>query len=259
MRWIDTFLFNGDLVAKLRLAYLYPHVEKFYVVEQRYTYQGQRKEALFVETCKEWFEPYMDKVVFVIHEDLHPGSSWEREYAHREAVRPYLLKEAETPCLISVCDCDEIPDVSMVTTISDVLYTKCNDGILFMKHKFFYYNFNWYSGSTTDRAFFITDKHIRDSTTIQQFREGKGATAGMISCGWHFSYFMTAAEIRRKLESFAHTECNLDKFKAAEHVQRCIREGHDLFGRPMTFQRYTNPFPAEFAEFKRYLQSVQEE
>ena len=259
MRWVDTFLFNGDLIAKLRLAYLYPHVDKFYVVEQRYTYQGQRKEVLFVESCKDWFEPYMDKVIFVVHEDLHPGSSWDREYAHREAVRPYLLKEAVTPCLISICDCDEIPDVAMVNAMRQPLYNMCSQGAVFLKQKFFYYNFKWYSGSTTDRGFFLSDKHIGDPTTIQQFREGKGATGVKLSCGWHFSYFFSAAEIRRKLESFAHTECNTPRFKDMDHIRRCIREGQDLFGRNMTFQPYTNPFPSEFDVFKRELESLQVE
>ena len=254
MKWIDTFLFNGDLITKLRLSYMYPHVDKFYVVEQRFTYQGQRKEALFIDLCKDWFEPYMDKIVFVVDEVLHPGSTWDREAKHREVVRPHLMKETG---LMSICDADEIPDVNHVKRMKKSLHLMCNSGVVLLKQHFFYYNFKWYSGITTDRAFFINENLLKEPTTIQEFRESKGKVYCLLQCGWHFSYFMTKEDICRKLESFSHTECNLDKFKNASHVQKCIREGIDLFGRNLKFENYKDPLPKEFDEFKAYLESVQ--
>jgi len=54
IRWIDSFMYNGEKVVELRLEYLYPYVDKFYIYEGRYTHQGKRKEELFLKKIKKY-------------------------------------------------------------------------------------------------------------------------------------------------------------------------------------------------------------
>lgn len=53
--------------------------------------------------------------------------------------------------------------------------------------------------------------------------------------GWHLSYYMSAPEIARKLSSFSHSELDTDQYKNAEHLQKCLLEGKDLFNRGSYF------------------------
>ena len=53
--------------------------------------------------------------------------------------------------------------------------------------------------------------------------------------GWHFGYFMSAADIAQKLGAFGHTEYDRAEYKDLEHLKRCLQEGKDLFNRGLSF------------------------
>ena len=46
--------------------------------------------------------------------------------------------------------------------------------------------------------------------------------------GWHVTYCFKIDDIIRKLESFAHTEYNLDKYKNKEYLLKCIKDGKNI-------------------------------
>ncbi len=98
-------MFNGEIVMKLRLEYLSPYVDKFFICEKRYTHQGKRKDTLFVDMNKDWFAPYSDKVVILIDETTPEDGAWANENSHRNYAMPYLFTE-EGPWICSVCDVD---------------------------------------------------------------------------------------------------------------------------------------------------------
>lgn len=56
------------------------------------------------------------------------------------------------------------------------------------------------------------------------------------NAGWHFTYVGGAKKIVEKLESFSHTEYNLDEFKDINKISELIKKGKDLFGRDMEFE-----------------------
>ena len=61
--WIvDTFPYNGEMVAELRLKHLFRDVDEFIVVESRMTHSGKKKDFLYVERDWKSFEPYLSKV-----------------------------------------------------------------------------------------------------------------------------------------------------------------------------------------------------
>ena len=59
---IDTFPYNGEMVAELRLKHLFSDVDEFIVVESRVTHSGKQKDFLYVERDWKSFEPYLSKV-----------------------------------------------------------------------------------------------------------------------------------------------------------------------------------------------------
>jgi len=224
VNWIDTFMYNGDRVVELRLEYLYPHVHKFYIYEGRYTHQGERKEVLYFEKNKNIFTPYLDKIIFV-ETDINGSNSEINENLHRNYITPYILNNETEPFILSVSDCDEIVDIRSKLPNNEIYNIinehKCH---LKMNQKMFVYNFNWVFDTPWPQPFFITDKLLKNTTaTLCNFRNGGSPI--MIDCGYHLSYFMSIADIIRKLQSFCHIEFRGEKYCNREHIYDCIING----------------------------------
>jgi len=81
--------------------------------------------------------------------------------------------------------------------------------------------------------------------------------------GWHFSYFMSAADIARKLNAFGHTEYNTDQYKDQDHLRKCLEEGKDLFNRGPSFDMLRASedrkagYPEGWKEFAKKLADLQ--
>lgn len=81
--------------------------------------------------------------------------------------------------------------------------------------------------------------------------------------GWHFSYYMSAADIARKLSAFGHTEYDTPQYTDSEHLRKCLHEGKDLFNRgpsfdmlPATADRRAG-YPEGWEEFGKKLSELQ--
>uniref|UniRef100_A0A6C0DQX5 Glycosyltransferase n=1 Tax=viral metagenome TaxID=1070528 RepID=A0A6C0DQX5_9ZZZZ len=262
VRWIDSILFNGEPIIQLRLSYMYKTVDTFYICESRYTHQGKRKDVLFTESLKAWFEPYMDKIVFVIQEEVPKGSSWDIENSQRNYAVPKILSDnAGKEYIVSVCDCDEIPDISVVKEYKERLYETTSSGVCYMIQKLFYYNFNWYVVDW-NRAFFMNNVLLEKTREVQIFRNRIPTQFTEFVCGWHLSYFMSKEDILRKIVSFAHTEYNLPKHKNIAYIESCIEKGYDVFQRHeiCRFQHlpeFVKSLPKEFQTFAETLKELQ--
>jgi len=281
--WIDNFLFNGEDVVKLRLKYLYNHVDKFYICEQRYTYQGELKPELFIEKCKDWFADYMDKIVFVIDNNSYVGSymldkykdvfitdnttknkdAWIAENSARNFSKSYILNDYPTEKFIcSVCDCDEIPDIYPISggieNPKDYIYDKTLTYPLHMEQNAYYYNLQRYVGEWCC-AFFISDVIMKKDVPVETYRTGKLTPRFSFKCGWHFSYFMSLNNIKRKIDSFAHTEFTKYPYNTMEYIKYCVGNGKDLFNnvkRDIPLSTSLN-FPKEVLEFGEYINKLQ--
>lgn len=247
-------MFNGEEIMRLRLQYLAPFVDKFFVCEQRYTHQGNRKDTLFIELYKDWFEPYKNKVVLLVDETAPQGGSWGVENSHRNYVVP-LLSAEDGPWICSVCDVDEIPDCKVVVNEKERIHSTCKNGAVYMQQMMYYYNLNWFM-EIWRKPFFISNELLSNSTSLQQYRDKRDVKiGGLLQCGWHLSYFMSAVEIQRKLRSFAHTEYSGPEWTDLQHIQYSISNGVDLFKRfGQPFQKKdTVDFPQVFKEFHERL------
>lgn len=273
MKSIDAFLFNGEIITLLRLKYLFPVVDYFFISEKRYTYQGKRKDTLFIETCKEWFYPYIEKCRFIVDESEPYSHSWKNEETHRNSFYTSIKETLQDEEFIGVVsDADEIPNRLVLDKEN---YKMLEDGYYIFLTKEYYYNLNWHTTEIpagtlfSDKIFNKVDKHtfhiLRkwDLSKIDNVPKDFKCK-GMIKTSWHLSYFMTRDEIRRKIESFSHIECNKEEFKTDEHINNCIYKGEDLFKRnwfpPLKPQDPNEKeFPIEFLQFHSLLQERQKE
>jgi hypothetical protein len=58
---VDLIQFNGDILADLRLKYLDEMVDLFVIVEGTYTFNGVRKEKLYMNIHEDWFKEVEEK------------------------------------------------------------------------------------------------------------------------------------------------------------------------------------------------------
>lgn len=259
MRWIDCVLFNGEPITKLRLAYLADTVDVFYVCEARYTHQGAKKETLYIDSCREWFAPYIHKVRFLVCEEPWQHGQFER--FHRDYPVATILAEETGPYIISGCDIDEIPDLRAMPP-KEELYQLCErGGCVRMAQEFYYYNFGWRLTEIWTAPFFLNDRLLARVKSLQRFRYANPrTTAATIPCGWHFSYFQSITDIQRKLESFCHAEYNTDVYKNPAHIRACIAAGQDLFFRNKVLVKADlSGFPSQIQAFAAEINAIQTE
>lgn len=208
----DMWLYNGEPVAEARINYLAGKVDRFIVIEGRHTFSGQRKDRLYVEDAPWANRPDVD--VFV-YEAAPTGDVWAFEHAQRDVGR-HLVEDG----LVIASDVDEIPKWEAVQ--------RGVGGVWRLDMDFYYYNLSWRKPQRWVEAVLADVEIIR--------RYGPQALRGRVSqrlnsAGWHLSYFESAENIRRKIESFSHQEFNDESFKAVDHLRECLQSGKDLFRR----------------------------
>jgi hypothetical protein len=212
MLWIDYFRFDGEEIAFTRLEHLFPVVDKFYICEQRFVSKGVKKKTLYVDLMKKRFEPYLSKIKFLLLE--------EQEQEQDQEAGKILAENSDVQFIVTVCEVDEIPNVSLMKCVKEGLYNKCAEGCIYLEMPVYYYNLNWRSEKQTSAtAFVVNDILLKEHKEFQKFRDQRGPVFGVFECGWHFSYFMSVKEILRKLSWM-----KLD----AEFISNCIIYGKDL-------------------------------
>jgi hypothetical protein len=268
---IDAFPYNGDELLQYRLEYLYDVVDLFVIVEAGETFSGAWKDRFFIDAAIPHLYKYMDKIVFVKQDRLPPRPDWYtyssnnnpddwwRELAQRElsknAIKQYV---GDHPYLVIVGDVDEIPDKRMFENV-DALYQMASQHPIFMLQDFYYYNFDWIKADKWGQAYIISDKLVDQQPFSFWKVFGGDPRWQRVIGGWHFSYFMSKANIKRKLESIGHTEVNQQAFKTDEWIKTCLTTGKDLFNRPNQDCLKSNHeyLPEGWKQVQTMLESIQ--
>ena len=261
--FLDTFLFNGDWIVKARLEYLYNYVDYFYIVESRYTHSGIRKDKLFIETCRDWFVPYLNKIRFVVNERPAAKQSWDEENYQRNLVLLTILQHMNgAEFTLAVCDADEIYDINTMPPKNTPIPT-----IIYMQMEMYYYRFT--HKMVTDPwtgPFLIHSSHLEKTTDFSRIRvygdsNGKPVVSSKIQSGWHFSFFMSINDIQRKLSSYAHTDINTAAINNKENIIKSIQNGVDIIGRTNLKFNVSDfsseKFPPVFQKYHEELLSLQ--
>ena len=76
----------------------------------------------------------------------------------------------------------------------------------------------------------------------QKFRRLRNRISHFTDAGWSFSSFGGYERVKEKIESYAHSEHNNDKFKNPEHIANCQRTGADLFHRKVKSKKVERNF-----------------
>lgn len=265
--FIDSFLFNGDDIVKLRLEYLYEYVDYFYIVESIYTHSGIRKNEFYIDKYNDWFTPYLDKIRFVKINDLLQNDlkylktltncRIEENY-QRNYIRDILLKDfSNKDFILALCDVDEIYDITKLEAKKELFDTVSNK-MLLLQMKMYYYNFNYLYDDNWEMAFITSSNILKNHNDLNHIRIYKlGENTIRRKCGWHFSNFMKPEEVLRKLSSFFHNDLNVPPYNNIDYIKFVMEKGIDLFNRkdkPLKYINYNDSFNEYPELFRKYYQ-----
>lgn len=189
VRVLVVFPYHGELIAPFHVRYLYPVVDEFIIVEARHTPSGSRKTELLFEKHRAAFEPYMDKITFLVHEDA-PSRPEDGEMAFAEAhIRRNVLEKDPKAKLLVVCAaCDEVCSRDLIE-FSKSHHTYFSESPVFLEFKWFYYNFHWEKKQPWSSTFMVNEQGIRGGITFDEARLRMPRERVLPMAGWRFSSF----------------------------------------------------------------------
>jgi glycosyltransferase involved in cell wall biosynthesis len=254
---IDAFIFYQELeMLEFRLKLLYPHVDKFVIVEADKTFSGLDK-PFYYEQNREHFAWASDKIIYfkfccdtsklnlaTAPTEFQPDHDcWQIEYAQRNAIIP-ACKDLADDALLIMGDVDEIPSWEAIE------WARQNVGQLpaVCQQHFFYYDLRHLREGGCLCSIFSTLGTARNVGT-QVLRNHRNVITRLGNAGWHLSYFGDPDAIAKKIESFSHQELNVPEFKDTDHINRCRAGGDDLFKRGTRTSRVgPDFFPSYFKD-----------
>ena len=82
---------------------------------------------------------------------------------------------------------------------------------------------------------------------LEYFKRGRNV---IDNGGWHFNKIKKPIDIKKKIESFAHSELNKEKFKNIENIEKNILQGADLYNTDLYYSKIPidNDFPKYLIE-----------
>ena len=225
-----TTFFEEDLMMELRFNILNEHVEKFIVVESRFSHSGNKKKLNFDINN---YKKFKNKIIYlVIDEEPHDlielnnnNSSIQRLNSIKRIEQSYDyirfgLKDAAEEDIILFSDNDEIPN------LKDINFKKLKNKIILFKQKTFYYKLNllhplldWFGTKCCKK------KDLKNMTWLRSvknkkynflrldvlFSELKYMNINIIdNGGWHFTNLKTPDDLLKKyLNDEMHSEFKL--------------------------------------------------
>ena len=143
--------FDEEMLLGLRLKTLNKYVDKFIIVESKYTHSGDKKKLIF-DINK--YTEFKNKINYIVIEDppadiedinndddenqkniKHIMNALRRENYQRNKINDGL-KDAAPEDWIIISDLDEIPN------LDEINFNTINKKIIFFKQRVFYYKLN---------------------------------------------------------------------------------------------------------------------
>lgn len=250
MAVIDCFTyFNEEEVLKLRLEELDPYVKYFVVVEASQTFTGEDKPYYFDE-LPSWINQWKDRIVKVRfsfpRKDM---TTWEREAYQRNQILVGLNQVAKADDRVVMSDADEIPrPLSIYGDITAQLDVSQ-----------FFWSLNWQVPHHCNQGARPVVATMRDITTPHAMRVQEMFRIN--NAGWHFSFLGNDhSDFVYKIESFSHTEYNINSVKHVDIMGSRQRYGIDPFGRfPLKYRVIDGTYPYWVQEHKNELTHLMSE
>ncbi len=217
----DCFTFFDELeILEIKLNELYDHVDYFVLVESTETFRGTPKPLYFADN-KERFGKFLDKIIHVqVSDILYTDNPWEREYFQRNQILRGLTHCKENDIII-IEDLDEIISAAKLPEFIHLLqtgrrpYLTC-DQLIYT----YYLNRRGHAGGTFNHwlGSVVTTYAAVELLSPQGIRNLRSQETAIPS-GWHFTYMGGYDRVRKKLESFSHSELDNESYKSFQRMQ----------------------------------------
>ena len=230
MKIFDCFMFcDEEMLLDIRLNTLNKFVDKFIIVESKFTHSGKKRDLIF-DINK--FQKFKDKINYLVVESLPKGiepintyddertketkvilNACKRENDHRNRILD-LLKSAEPNDQVIISDVDEIPNLEKIN------FNSIRNKIILFNQKMFYYKFNlilenmnWHGSKSCKMKNLISPQWLREVKDKKYpfwridtfFSKKKYSDIFFVQeGGWHFTNIKTPEEIDKKLRSYLH-------------------------------------------------------
>ena len=227
MKIYDCFIyFNEDLLLDLRFNILNKYVDKFVIIESKFTHRGEIKKTNFNINR---FKDFKNKIEYVLL-DKNPPNLFEinkddnkinekiivngnlREFYQRNSILNGL-SEAKEDDLIIISDVDEIPNLENIN-FDKITYDPYLFNQIFCCYKFnLFSKMRWCGSRMIRKKKLISPQWLRDIKDRNYkkwrldtlFSKKKYSNIKFIEDGgWHFSYLKNAEEVEKKLLSIRH-------------------------------------------------------
>ena len=243
MKIIDcTTYYSEDLMLDIRFNILNEFVDKFIIVESKFSHSGEQKKLNF-DINK--FQKFNDKIEYLIIENEPDGiieniensSEIKRKNSLLRIEQSYdfimnALDDVDDNDLVCLSDNDEIPN------FNSEYFKKSNNDIFIFKQLFFYYKFNlfydlipWYGTKACRKKKLLSFSWLRNLKNKKYpfwrvdtlFSNLKHMNLQIVEDGgWHFTNIKTAKDIYTKLSNFGHhNEFDVSGINV-EDIQKCI-------------------------------------
>jgi len=227
MKIYDCFIyFDEDLLLDVRLNILNKFVDKFVIVESKYSHSGEEREPSFK---LEKHKKYKDKIEYILLEK-NPNNLSQikkddprisekiiinanlREFFQRNAIMQGL-SEAKGNDIILISDVDEIPN------LENIDFNKITECPYMFNQIFCCYKFNlfskmrWHGSRMIKKKKLLSPQWLRDIKDKNYpkwridtfFSKKKYYNIKFIDDGgWHFSYLKDPINVEKKLKSIRH-------------------------------------------------------
>lgn len=238
MKIFDCFTyFNEADILRIRLEELGDLVDFFVIVEASETFTGSSKRFYF-DDIPSWIDKWKEKIIRVkVNFPQDVNTSWLKEYYQRNAIISGLSL-AEPEDIIIISDADEIINSNIVSQL------KLIEKPVRLDVKQYFWNYNWQVPQHCNQGARPIVARFKDLEThsCQELRAGDWHT--IPDAGWHFSFFGETEKIKKKIESFAHTEYDITEYKNDEAILYRMNNGIDPFDRfPLKYYEIDQTYP----------------
>ena len=251
---IDAFTyFNEKELVELRLKYLEPIVDYFIIIESNITFTGKKKEWNFPNILNTKLKKFAHKIQYHqlnieldkikneeswIIENVKGDDFWRIENFQRNYIKTACSKFSNDDILI-ISDLDEIPSKKKLNFILSSDFKKISP--IALEQHLFHLDCNFLRLESW-RGSIVTTMQGNNEHKPQKFRRLRNKISHFTDGGWSFSSFGGYERVKEKIESYAHSEHNNDKFKSPEHIANCQKTGADLFHRKIKSKKIEKDF-----------------
>ncbi len=221
--------FDEEMLLGLRLKTLNKYVDKFIIVESKYTHSGDKKKLIF-DINK--YSEFKNKINYIVIEDPPEGiedinndddenqknikyimNALRRENYQRNKINDGLNDAAPEDWII-ISDLDEIPN------LDEINFNTINKKIIFFKQRVFYYklnlelkNIHWIGSKAVQKKNLISPQWLRNikdriyskwRLDIIFSKKKYNNIFYVYDGGWHFSFVKKPEDIEKKLKSYLH-------------------------------------------------------